>query len=85
MDSLTYLVDLSVVVDKGGRVVYFDAHYARPQAMSGQQAMWNTLYTGDAHADILLDKIIAGSPLWKPATNDGKAVNSYISIRFPGC
>lgn len=80
-DSLTYLAKLSVVVDKGGKVIYFDAHYGR----SGQQYNWNLLYTGDSHADILVDKIIANSPLWKPALNEGKAVNSYVSIRFPGC
>lgn len=80
-DSLTYLAALSVVVDKGGKVIYFDAHYAR----TGQQLTWNLLYTGDSHADILVDKIIADSPLWKPALNEGKAVNSYVSVRFPGC
>lgn len=85
VDSLTYLVDLNVVVDKEGKVVYFDAQYARPETAQGQQAMWNALYTGDTHADNLVGKIIADSPLWKPALNNGKTVNSYVSLRFPGC
>lgn len=85
MDSLTYLVDLNVVVDKDGKVIYFDAHYARPEGVSGQQSLWSLPYAGDAHADALMDKIIAGSPLWKPALNEGKTVNSFVSVRFPGC
>jgi hypothetical protein len=78
---MLFFLQLSVVVDKGGKVIYFDAHCARP----GQQLTGNLLYTGDSHANILVDKIIADSPLWKPALNEGKTVNSYVSIRFPGC
>lgn len=84
-DSLTYLTDLSVVVDKEGKVIYFDAHYARPERVPGQQPMLDLLYSQDSNADILVDKIIADSPLWKPASNDGKTVNSYVNVRFPGC
>ncbi len=85
MDSLTYLVDLSVVVDKDGKVVYFNAHYARPEQASAQQSLWNVLYAGDTHANTLLEEIIFNSPIWKPAVNEGKAVNSYVTVRFPGC
>lgn len=84
-DSLTYLTDLSIVVDKDGKVIYFDAHYARPEKVPGQQSMLGLLYASDSNADILVDKIIADSPLWKPAVNEGKAVNSYVNVRFPGC
>lgn len=84
-DSLTYLTDLSIVVDKEGKVIYFDAHYARPERTPGQQPMLDLLYSRDSNADILVDKIIADSPLWKPAVNEGKAVNSYVNVRFPGC
>lgn len=84
-DSLTYLTDLSIVVDKDGKVIYFDAHYARPEKVPGQQSMFGLMYASDSNADILVDKIIADSPRWKPAVNEGKAVNSYVNVRFPGC
>lgn len=84
-DSLTYLVDLDLVVDKDGKVVYYDARYARPEQVSGQQANWDIFYNWSNQANVLMDKIIADSPLWKPAVNDGKTVNSFVSVRFPGC
>ncbi len=84
-DSLTYLVALNVLVDKKGKVVYFNARYARPERVQGQQAMWNAMYIGDTHADNIVEKIIADSPLWNPALNNGQTVNSYVSVSFPGC
>lgn len=82
-DSMTYLVDLSVVVDKGGKVIYYDAHYAKPQDASTQP--WDLFYHWDTQANVLLDKIIADSPRWKPALQNGEPVNSYVNLRFPGC
>lgn len=85
-DSLTYLADLSLVVDKTGKVVYYSAHYAKPY--NDKNALQSTLYPffdSDTQANALIDKIIADSPLWKPALNDGNTVNSYVTVRFPGC
>lgn len=84
-DSLTYITEMSVVVDKEGKVVYYDVKYARDQAVSNQPQMWDVLYSWGSQANVMMDKIIAGSPLWKPAMVEGKAVNSYVSIRIPGC
>ena len=84
-DSLTYLVDLNLVVDKNGKVVYYEAHYARDEKTAGQQPIWYTFFNSDAHANELMSKIIDKSPLWTPASQEGKTVNSYVSVRFPGC
>lgn len=83
-DSLTYLADLSLVVDKDGEVVYFNAHYARSEKTGGQP-IWYSFLNSDVHANDLMEKIIAKSGLWKPALNNGMPVNSYVSVRFPGC
>jgi beta-lactamase regulating signal transducer with metallopeptidase domain len=83
-DSMTYLIDMNIVVDKDGKVVYYRANYARAESASAQP-VWGSFNNWGDRANEFLEKIIADSPQWKPALNDGKPVNSYVTVRFPGC
>jgi hypothetical protein len=84
-DSLTYLVDISLVIDKEGKIVYYNANYARSFRTMEQQILWDPFYMLDPEPDQFIDKIIDKSPLWKPAMIDGKPVNTFVRIKLPGC
>jgi beta-lactamase regulating signal transducer with metallopeptidase domain len=85
IDSMTYIVDMSLVVDKEGNVVYYNARYARPYSERMLPDFWNILYDVDTHPNVIMDKIISQSPKWKPAIKDGNPVNSYVAVEIPGC
>jgi hypothetical protein len=84
-DSLTYLVNINVVIDKGGKIVYYDANYDRLTRTSEQQMFWDPFYILDPQPDQFVEKIIDKAPLWKPAMIDGKPVNSFVRVALPGC
>jgi hypothetical protein len=84
-DSNTYLTDLSLVIDKEGKIVYFDARFGRDENPIKQQKFWSTLNDPDKEPNMMIEKIITKAPLWKPATIDGKPVNSFVRVSIPGC
>jgi beta-lactamase regulating signal transducer with metallopeptidase domain len=84
-DSLTYLVNINVIIDKGGKIVYYDANYDRIRRTSEQQMFWDPFYILDPQPNQFVEKIIDKAPLWKPAMIDGKPVNSFVRVALPGC
>lgn len=84
MDSATGLILSNIVVNKEGKVVYYNVKYYRPylKMMQGQNAL-NPFPERDYILNGIVDKIIAEGPNWKPAAVNGQAVNSMVNL--PGC
>lgn len=80
-DSLTNIIVRNLVINKEGKVVFYDVRYFRPYSkikyidpFPGQESTLNKV----------MDKIIAEGPDWKPAAVNGQPVNSLISFN-EGC
>ncbi len=84
-DSLSFIASLSVTLDKEGKVVYYEGRFVHPANAAAQQRYWSSFTDPDARANALLEKIISNTPQWKPATDNGKAINSFVNIVLPGC
>ena len=85
-DSLVYLVDVNLVIDREGKIVFYDAHYDRPpESAFEQRKFWDPFFQIDTQPNVQIDQILDNSPDWKPAIIDGKPVNSFVRVRFPGC
>ncbi len=82
-DSATRISISNLVIDKAGRVVYYDARYNKPYVQGIKT--WKPFPDQEPVLNTILDKIITESPNWKPAKLNGLPVTSVVNIRMAGC
>jgi hypothetical protein len=72
-DSIELISIFNLVIDKTGRLVYYDLNYQCTNSwMNSSIPFW----------DEKVDQVIESMPLWLPALKDGEAVASFVDFQF---
>ncbi len=70
----------SLVVDKAGKIVYYQVRFGRPFFENYGDKYLYPFGRPEPVLNSYIEKIIKEGPLWKPATVDGKHVNSLVTV-----
>ncbi len=85
-DSLTAVGISNLVIDKAGKVVYYDVQYYRPYAQHQENLKYLYPFAKpEPVLNALVDKIIKEGPDWETAKINGKPANSLVSFAAGGC
>lgn len=72
-DSIELISISNLVIDKTGRLVYYDLNYQCTNSWTNSSIpFW----------DEKVDQVIESMPLWLPALKDGEAVASFVDFQF---
>jgi beta-lactamase regulating signal transducer with metallopeptidase domain len=86
-DSMTKVRFANIVVNKEGKVVYYESRYFKPYINYVQkQNYWQPYPDQDPALDAIVDKIVEEGPKWKPAGVGEQTVNSVVNFGIgEGC
>ena len=84
-DSLTGITALNIVVDKTGKIVFFQAEYSWPYILERQLRMIYPFSRPSTVMNGIIEKFIEANQNWKPATINGKPVNTVVNFKGYGC
>lgn len=83
-DSLGAVNINSLVIDKDGKVVYYDATFFRRSRSLDAEKMIYPFPKPEPLFNSFMEKILKDGPAWKPARINGQRVNSFVMFRG-GC
>ncbi len=83
-DSLGAVNINSLVIDKDGKVVYYDATFFRRKSSLDAEKMIYPFPKPEPLFNSFMEKILKAGPAWKPARINGQRVNSFVMFRG-GC
>lgn len=79
-DSVTAVTVVNLVINKEGKVAYYDLKSIRPFNRFHQKIEWSPYGDQEPVLNRIMDQIIRNAPDWKPAMVNGQPVNSLINI-----